>query len=51
MENFRIQDEHPRLFFSIETVFGLKILNFVDADPESFWPWIRDGKIWIRDPV
>ncbi len=19
------------------------------ADPESFWPWIRDGKIWIRD--
>ncbi len=22
--------------------FGLKILQFFDADPESFWPWIRD---------
>ncbi len=29
--------------------FGLKILKFVDADPEYFWPWIRDGKIRIRD--
>ncbi len=27
------------------------MLYFVDADPdpESFWPWIREGKIWIRD--
>ncbi len=22
----------------------------VDVDPESFWPWIRDGKIRIPDP-
>ncbi len=31
--------------------FGLKILKFFDADPDSgsFWPWIRDGNIRIRD--
>ncbi len=28
------------------TFFGLNIYKFFDAnpDPESFWPWIRDGK-------
>jgi hypothetical protein len=26
---------------SLETLFGLKILKFFDADPESFSPWIR----------
>jgi hypothetical protein len=30
----------------LETIFGLKILQFFDADPESFLPWIRDGNIW-----
>jgi hypothetical protein len=32
--------------------FWVKILKFFDADPdpESFRPWIRDGKIRIRDP-
>jgi hypothetical protein len=30
---------------SLQTVLGLKILKFFDANPESFWPWIRDGKI------
>ncbi len=30
--------------------FGLKILKFFDANPRSFWPWIRDGNIPIRDP-
>jgi hypothetical protein len=38
---------------SLEKKFGLKILNFFDADPDSgsgiFWPGIRDGKIRIRD--
>jgi hypothetical protein len=31
---------------SLEKNFGLKILKFFDADPESFWPGsgIRDGK-------
>ncbi len=38
-------------FESLETIFGLKILKFfyADPDPEIFWPWIRDGKIRIRD--
>ncbi len=27
----------------------LKKLKLFDADPESIWPWIRDGKIRIRD--
>jgi hypothetical protein len=34
-----IRDEHPRSFFqSLETVFGVKILKFFDADldPGSF---------------
>jgi hypothetical protein len=30
--NIRIQDEHPE---SIETILGLKILEFFDADPGS----------------
>jgi hypothetical protein len=36
---------------SLETVLGLKILKVFDADPGSgsCWPWIRDGKIRIRD--
>jgi DNA topoisomerase VI subunit A len=30
-----IRDEHPRSFFqSLETVFGLKIIKFFDADPD-----------------
>jgi hypothetical protein len=28
---------------SLKTIFWVKILNFFDADPESFWPWIQDG--------
>jgi hypothetical protein len=38
---------------SLETIFGLKILKFFDADPDpgSFWLWIRDGKIRVLDPV
>ncbi len=38
---------------SLETIFWVKILKFFDADtdPESFWPWIRNGKTrsWIQD--
>ncbi len=36
---------------SWKTVLRLKIHKFFDAgaDPESFWPWIRDRKIRIRD--
>jgi hypothetical protein len=30
---------------SLQTVLGLKILKFFYANPESFWPWIRDRKI------
>ncbi len=36
-------------------IFWVKILRFFDADPESFLPWIRDGKnldpgsVGIRD--
>ncbi len=41
------------LFESLEIVFMVKILVFFDADPDPgsgiFWPWIRDGKIRIRD--
>jgi hypothetical protein len=35
---------------NLETIFGLKILKFFDADPDpgSFFPGIRDGKIRIR---
>jgi hypothetical protein len=29
---------------SLEQFFGVKILKFFDAGPESFLPWIRDGK-------
>ncbi len=35
---------------SLETIFWGKIHKFFVADPRSFWPWIRDGKIPIRDP-
>jgi hypothetical protein len=30
----------------LEKFFWVKILKFFDADldPESLWPWIRDGK-------
>jgi hypothetical protein len=36
---------------SLETIFRVKILKFLDADPESFLALdlIRDGKIQIRD--
>jgi hypothetical protein len=46
-----IRDEHPGPYFQELTniFFGLKILTFFDADPRSFWPWTRDGKIRIRD--
>jgi hypothetical protein len=37
------------MFESLETVFGLKILKFFDADPESFFSRDPDGKIQIRD--
>ncbi len=39
------------LFARLEIVFRVKnmVLKFFDADPESFRPWIRDGKIWLRD--
>jgi hypothetical protein len=37
---------------SLEKILGLKILKLFDADPGSriYLPWIRDGKIRIRDP-
>jgi hypothetical protein len=35
--------------WSLEIIFWLKIIKFLDADPESFWPWIRDVKIRIRN--
>jgi hypothetical protein len=37
---------------SLKQFFGLKVLKFfqADTDPESFKPWIRDGKVRIRDP-
>jgi hypothetical protein len=31
------------------TIFWVEILKFFDADQESFWSWIRDWKIRIRD--
>ena len=32
-----IRDEHPdHISESLETIFGLKMLQFLDADPESF---------------
>ncbi len=34
---------------SLETIFWVKILKFVDADPEIFLTLTRDGKIRIRD--
>ncbi len=33
---------------SFKTIFGLKILKYFDADPESFQPGIRDRKIRNR---
>jgi hypothetical protein len=51
-----IRDEHPGSYFrELRNIFfGLIILKFFDAirflDPGSFRPWIRDGKIRIRDP-
>jgi hypothetical protein len=45
-KKIRIRDEHPRSFFrELQTVLGLKKLKFFDEDPESFLPWIREGKI------
>jgi hypothetical protein len=29
---------------SLETIFWVKTLQFYEADMESFWSWIRDGK-------
>jgi hypothetical protein len=49
-----IREEHTKSYFrELRNIFsvGQKILKFFDADPESFWSGIRDGKIWIRDPV
>jgi hypothetical protein len=43
----KILDHFPRAYTQF---FGLKILKFFDADPGSFRPWIRDGKIWVWDP-
>ncbi len=41
-----IRDEHPRSYFCQgQQFFGLKILEFFDADPVSCQPWIRDEKI------
>jgi hypothetical protein len=45
-----------RIYKSLEAIFGVKTLNFFNADPETgstFRPWVRDGKIkkfisWIR---
>jgi hypothetical protein len=34
---------------SLETILGIKILKFFDADPDSFLPLIRDGTFWIQD--
>ncbi len=48
---FRIWDEHPGSYStSLETIFFVNKTKFSDADPEFFWPWIRVGKIRIRDP-
>jgi hypothetical protein len=49
-KKIRIRDEHSRAFSeSLEKVFRVKKLKFLDADPvsDSFWPWIRirDGKV------
>ncbi len=40
------------IFENLVSVFGLKILKFFYADPNtgSCHPWIRDGKNRIRDP-
>jgi hypothetical protein len=39
----QIRDEHPGSYFrELRQNFWVKILKFFDADPESFWPWIRD---------
>ncbi len=35
---------------SSETIFWVKILKFFDADPESFWPWVRDPGWKNSDP-
>jgi hypothetical protein len=49
------RDEHPGSYSkSLETIFGLKIVKFFDADPGSgiffiLESGIRDGKIRIRD--
>jgi hypothetical protein len=57
MEKIQSQDPGssmniPDLIFErLGSVFGLKILQFFDADtdPGSCQPWVRDGKYRIRD--
>ncbi len=52
-----IRDEHSGSYFRelINNYFGLIILILKSfmwiwiRDPKSFWPWIRDGNIRIRD--
>ncbi len=39
-----------QIIYRALTVFLLKFFN-ADSDLGSFRPWIRDGKIRIRDPV
>ncbi len=40
----RIRDKHPGSFFFEDPNLGSGI-----RDPGSFWPWIRNGNIWIQD--
>ncbi len=41
-----IRDEHP---FWVKLKYFNYLMRIRTRDPESFWPWIRDGKIRIRD--
>jgi hypothetical protein len=34
---------------SLETIVWVKITWILWGGPGIFWPWIRDGKIQIRD--
>jgi hypothetical protein len=48
----RIRDEHPGEYFrELRNSFLVKntLMQIRIRDSESFWPWIRAGKIRIRD--
>ncbi len=49
-KKIRIRDEHPRSFFrELRDSLQGYLTRIRFREKEYFWPWIRDGKVRIRD--